>query len=316
MRGLLKTKSPGTQLLIVISIALVGFFIISILGTIILAGISGMSIFQLGDTEKWDFNDPRTVSIIRGMQVIQFVSLFLVPTIICSWLFSTNTRQYLGLKPPSHAAYYIIGVLVMIVALPFVNGLGELNRHIQFPVGIETWMKEKEVEATRMIQALLQQHTVKDLILNILCIAGLAAVGEELLFRGLLQRLFIKIFKSPWLGIIVAAFLFSAMHLQFYGFLPRFVLGILLGVIYWYSGSLWVAMLAHFIYDAALIVLAYFNPEMIKDESTVELSNLAVLAVVSLGLIILLVSWMKKRSSVSYYRVYADDSVPVKDHPF
>ena len=114
--------------------------------------------------------------------------------------------------------------------------------------------------------------------------------------------LFIKIFKSPWAGIIAAAFLFPAMHLQFYGFLPRFVLGILLGLIYWYSGSLWAAMIAHFVYDASLIILTYFNPEMLNDETSVKLSNTAFLAAVSFIIGSLAIGWMKRRSDGNVQR--------------
>ena len=104
--------------------------------------------------------------------------------------------------------------------------------------------------------------------------------------------------------------------MQFYGFLPRFVLGILLGVVYWYSGSLWVAILAHFVYDAVLIIAAYFNPNMLNEENSVKLSSMALVATISLTLITLLVGWMKKQSRVTYNEVYADDAIPVKDHPF
>lgn len=315
MRGLLKEKSPGTQLVLAISIALVSFFIIGLIGTMVLAKISGMNLMEMKDPDKWDINDPKVISVIRGMQVIQFFSLFVIPTWICSRLFSNNSKEYLGLKKPLYPPYFFIGILAMVLALPMVTWLGELNRNIRFPGELENWFRAKEESAARMIQALLQLQSVKDLVLNIICIAGLAAIGEELLFRGLLQRLFIKIFKNHWVGIIVAATLFSAMHLQFYGFFPRLALGILLGVIYWYSGSLWVVILAHFMYDAALIILAYFNPQMIKDETSVELTNLTLLATVSFVLVILLVSWMKKKSPVTFETVYADDP-PVKDHPF
>ena len=211
--------------------------------------------------------------------------------------------------------YFVVAAGILLLSLPLVSFLGELNRNVQFPAGIANWMKAQEDEAAKTIKALLSKHTIKDLILNIVCIAGLAAVGEELLFRGVAQRLLIKWFKSPWAGIIIAAFLFSAMHVQFYGFLPRFVLGILLGVIYWYSGSLWTAMLAHFIYDAALIVLVYFNPESLNDENTLNLSNIALGAAISFALVVFLVIWMKKKSTVTYTNVYAGDK-QVKDHPF
>ena len=315
MKGLLKAKAPGTQFLILISIALASFFLIGILGTVVLSKISGMDLETMSDSSKWDYNSPTLITVIRGMQIIQFVSLFLIPTFICAWLFSTDSKKYLGLKKPSNMAYFVVAAGILLLSLPLVSFLGELNRNVQFPAGIANWMKAQEDEAAKTIKALLSKHTIKDLILNIVCIAGLAAVGEELLFRGVAQRLLIKWFKSPWAGIIIAAFLFSAMHVQFYGFLPRFVLGILLGVIYWYSGSLWTAMLAHFIYDAALIVLVYFNPESLNDENTLNLSNIALGAAISFALVVFLVIWMKKKSTVTYTNVYAGDK-QVKDHPF
>ncbi len=317
MRGLLKAKTAGIQLLILISIALVSlFFIGGIIGPLILSAITGVRVTEFLDTAKLDFNRPGIITYIRGLQVFQFIGLFMIPAFLGAWLFSTDSKKYLGFKKPSNTFYFLAAVAVMVLALPLVNWLGELNRNIQFPAGIEKWMKKSEEEAARTVQALLSRHTVKDLIINIVCIAGLAAVGEELLFRGIAQRLFIKIFKSPWVGIIIAAFLFSAMHLQFYGFLPRFVLGILLGVIYWYSGSLWTAIVAHFIYDAALITLVYFNPSMINEETPVKMNNIALMAAISFIIVALIVGWMKKRSAITYEEVYADDAIPVKDHPF
>ena len=316
MKGLLKSKSPGTQFLILISIALASFFIFGLLGTVLLSKITGISLDSMSDSSKWNYNDGRLAMLIRGMQIIQFITLFLIPTFLCAWFFSTDSKKYLGLKMPSNLTYFLVGSAVMILAIPAVNFLGELNRNVQFPTGLEKWLKTQEADAGKTIKALLSKHSIKDLVLNIICIAGLAAIGEELLFRGIAQRLLIKLFKSPWAGIIISAFIFSAMHMQFYGFLPRFVLGILLGVVYWYSGSLWTAILAHFVYDAVLIVAAYFNPEMLNEENSVKLASMALVATISLTLITLLVAWMKKQSKVSYNEVYAEDAIQVKDHPF
>ncbi|MBP8244854.1 MAG: CPBP family intramembrane metalloprotease, partial [Chitinophagaceae bacterium] len=253
----MKTKSASNQFLILISVVLVCFFVLGIVGTIILSSVSGIGLKEMADPSKLDLTKPVYINMLRGMQAIQFVSLFVAPTFICTWLFSRENKKYLGLKAASHPGYIIAGVGVMLIAIPFTGWLGELNRNIPFPEGMASWMHEQEVDAARTIQALLSRHTLSDLLLNLLCVAGFAAVGEELLFRGMVQRLLIKMFKNPFIGILVSAALFSAMHMQFYGFFPRLALGILLGLIYWYSGSLWVAMLAHFIYDAVLIILAY-----------------------------------------------------------
>lgn len=309
MKGLFKHKPAGNQLLLMVCFALVGVFIIgSLMGTIVLSAITGIKTTELLDFSKLDYNRPGVITYIRGLQVFQFLGLFLVPSLLCAWLFSTNSKKYLGLRAPKGETFWIIGMLVMILAIPFVQWLGEINRSIHFPGAIEGWMKEKENGANKTVMALLSRRTVQDLVLNIICIAGLAAVGEELLFRGVAQRLFIKLFKRAWPGIIITAFLFSALHLQFYGFFPRFVLGILLGVIYWYSGSLWTAILAHFVYDALLITVAYFYPSMVNEENTVKMSSIALTAAFSFILVALAVNWMIKHSQTSYADHFEEDN--------
>lgn len=316
MRGFMKTKSALNQFLILISVVLVSFFVVGLIGTFILSAVTGIGISEMADLSKMDFTKASNVNFLRGMQGVQFVSLFLIPTIFCTWLFSTEPKKYLGLKPPSNTGFIVAGLGVMLIAIPFTGWLGELNRNIPFPDEMAGWMKEKEADAARTIQALLSRHTIQDLLLNILSIAVFAAVGEELLFRGMVQRLLIKMFKSPWAGILISAALFSAMHMQFYGFFPRFALGILLGLIYWYSGSLWVAILAHFVYDAVLIILAYNNPQMIEAENSMPMSNLVLAGSISLLLVFVLVSWMRKKSVTRFNLVYAGDESPVKNHPF
>lgn len=316
MQGFLKTKPAFNQFLILISVVLVSFFVLGLIGTLVLSSVTGIGISEMSDMSKMDFTKPGAIHFLRGMQLVQFISLFIVPTLICTWLFSENRKRYLWLKHPVHPGFFIAGVGLMLIAIPFTNWLGQLNQNIPFPAGMEKWMKAQEDEAAKTIQALLSRQTVQDLLLNIFFIAGLAAVGEELLFRGMAQRLLIKMFKSPWAGIIISAAIFSAMHMQFFGFLPRFALGILLGAIYWYSGSLWVAILAHFIYDTVLIVLAWFYPEMLNDESKLPMNGLAMAGIISLVLVAILLIWMKKRTVTTYESVYAEDAVPVKDNPF
>jgi hypothetical protein len=152
--------------------------------------------------------------------------------------------------------------------------------------------------------------------MNLLFIAVFAGVGEELFFRGILQRIFIKMFKNPWAGIIVTAIIFSAIHLQFYGFIPRFILGVLLGMIYWYSGSIWPAIIAHFAYDAFAVVLIYFNPSLLdQNTTTFQMGNQVVMTLLSAIVVGLVIFQMKKRSTTNYETVYAPDKTE-DDNPF
>jgi len=316
MKGMLKGKPAGTQFVILISLAMVSLFFGMLIATTTMSALTGVKTSELLEPSKLDFTRSSVIDYMRGMQFFQFIFLFLIPSLVCARLFSTDTKKYLGLKAPGNLLYFGAGIVIMIVAIPLCGFLGELNRGIQFPPGIESWAKGHEEDAARQMEGLLSKHTITDLVLNLVCVAGFAAVGEELLFRGLAQRLLIRMFKSPWAGIIIASILFSAFHFQFYGFLPRLALGILLGAVYWYSGSLWTSILAHFVYDAFLIILIYIHPEKIHDEEALNFSNIALTATISFLLVAVLVMWMKKRSAATYETVYAGDGSPVKNHPF
>jgi membrane protease YdiL (CAAX protease family) len=227
--------------------------------------------------------------------------------------------QYLGLKKPGNAIYWVLGILIIVVAYPFVEYIAYLNQKIPVSSATERWMKGMEEDAARQIKAMLQNHTPAELFKNLVFIALFAGIGEELFFRGILQRMFIRLTKNPWVGIIVTAIIFSGIHFQFYGFFPRLLLGILLGAIYWYSGSLWVAILAHFLYDAAIIILVYYNPEMLHNaEATLikgQDTQLLIGALISLGVTLLILRQMQKKSMTNYDEIYNDD-FPKKEDNF
>jgi uncharacterized protein len=309
MQTYLKTKPVWVQLLLFIGMAFGLFVILTLIGTVILSKITGVGILEIKDIGKWNPNDPRMIHFIRGLLLIQFLGLFLIPSILFAYFSDPKPLKYLGLKQPNNHIYWILAIVIMFVAIPAVEYIGVLNQKMNFGADTQKWMKGMEEEAAKQIQFMLAKHTPAELITNLIFISLFAGVGEEIFFRGILQRLFIRAFKNPWMGIVFTAAIFSAFHFQFFGFFPRLALGIVLGAIYWYSGSLWAAIIAHFIYDGFIIVLVYFNPSMIKDpdQSIMNPNSLLPLAVISLGLTILLLRLMKKNSSVSYTEVYRED---------
>jgi membrane protease YdiL (CAAX protease family) len=145
-----------------------------------------------------------------------------------------------------------------VVAFMFVNSLLiTWNMNMQFPEfmsGFEEWARAKEDELGVLTNFLLQTETSFELALVFLVVAILPALGEELLFRGVVQNIFQGWIRNHHVAIWLAAFLFSAIHLQFYGFLPRMVLGALFGYIYWYSGNLWYPIVAHFVNNGFTIL--------------------------------------------------------------
>jgi hypothetical protein len=305
-----KKVHPLLQLLIFGGMAMGCFMIFGFIGTFVLAKAAGIDLMTLSDPDKWDYADPSLLTFLRGMLVVQFFALYIIPVFLFARFCDPKPTQYLGLTS-AKPLYIILGVAALIVALPFVDWTGTINQNlIPETTTIGKWMKASEESAAKQIGFMLKRNTVQDLFLNLVLVAVFAGIGEELLFRGVLQRLFIKLFKNPWAGILVTAFIFSAIHLQFYGFIPRFILGILLGLIYWYSGSLWPAIIAHFAYDAFAVVMIWFNPALADQESvTVSLGNKSIVAAISLALIIGIVILMKKRSTNSYQAVYARDDI-------
>jgi membrane protease YdiL (CAAX protease family) len=305
-----KKVHPLLQLLIFAGMAMGCFMIFGFIGTFVLAKAAGIDLMTLSDPDKWDYANPSLLTFLRGMLVVQFFALYIIPVFLFARFCDPKPTQYLGLTS-AKPLYIILGVAALIVALPFVDWTGTINQNlIPETTTIGKWMKASEESAAKQIGFMLKRNTVQDLFLNLVLVAVFAGIGEELLFRGVLQRLFIKLFKNPWAGILVTAFIFSAIHLQFYGFIPRFILGILLGLIYWYSGSLWPAIIAHFAYDAFAVVMIWFNPALADQESvTVSLGNKSIVAAISLALIIGIVILMKKRSTNSYQAVYARDDI-------
>jgi hypothetical protein len=131
--------------------------------------------------------------------------------------------------------------------------------------GLENWMRESEDKAAKLTEKFLEINSGWDLFLSVVMIALLPAIGEELIFRGVLQRIFSEWSKNIHVGIWSSAILFSAMHLQFYGFIPRMLLGVMLGYLLAWSGTLWLPIIAHFINNAAAVILTYmFKQQMIS----------------------------------------------------
>jgi uncharacterized protein len=317
MQTYLKTKPVWMQMLLFLGMAFGLFLIATLIGVQVLSKITGIDIAQLQNSENLDLANPKMITFIRGMILLQFLFLFVVPSLLFAYFSDPEPARYLGLKMPTSALYWIFGVLIIAVAYPCVEYLAYMNQKIPVGESAERWMKGMEEEAARQIKFMLQERTPMELVKNLVFIALFAGVGEELLFRGILQRMFIRATQNPWAGIILTAAIFSGVHFQFYGFFPRLFLGILLGAIYWYSGSLWVSILAHFLYDAFVVVVVYSRPTILEDPnaSLLGLSGIPLLlaALISLALTYVILQQMQKRSVTSYEAIYSDDFPKQKD---
>jgi membrane protease YdiL (CAAX protease family) len=242
-------------------IACFGIFFLA--GMLFAIPLFGISLSKL-TTAIANPEDPGAIRLLGYFQVIQSIGLFIIPPLLAGFFFHGNTLSYLKLDQPPSWKMYLLTLAVMICSLPFINMLVTFNESMTLPASMkamEDWMKATEQEAARLTEAFMHMPTWSAFLFNILLIAVLPALGEELVFRGMLQRLFSAWLRNPHAAILLASVLFSAMHLQFYGFLPRMALGLILGYLFYFSGSLWVPILAHFIQNGTVVLVTWLGQQ-------------------------------------------------------
>lgn len=201
-----------------------------------------------------------------GMKIAQGLSsvmMFVVPPIV--YYFITRKEHQmkdLGFREVVRPWWLLfIGVAVMFVSLPVTNQLTAWNEGMSFGstfAKLEEYMKTLEETAQIATEKMLNVSTFGGLLLNLLIIALIPAVGEEMTFRGVLQQSLTQK-MNPHVAIILSAAIFSFIHFQFYGFLPRMFLGILLGYMFYITNSLWISILMHFANNGTAVVLYYLN---------------------------------------------------------
>lgn len=224
----------------------------------------------------WCNSAPTDIVSLKWQQLCQSLLIFALPAIV--FRHTVMMRATADIGWPRHARIWIAALLLMPCAIPAINLTKWLNDMMVLPAcmsAIEQAMLQMEQQAEALTTAFLDVADVQGLMLNLLALAFVPAIAEELFFRGALQRL-IAGTCGAHLAIWTAAFVFSAIHFQFYGFVPRLLLGAALGYLYWYSGSLWPSIVAHFVNNALTVILAFaaarikmpIDIEVIGSEST------------------------------------------------
>jgi hypothetical protein len=200
---------------------------------------------------------------MRLAQGFSSIMMFVVPPIVFYYLTRKEDQlEALGLRSPAEPTWIIlIGVVLMFVSLPVTNQLARWNENTSLFSTfekLEDYLRELEDMAAATTERMLNVKTFGGLLLNLLVIALIPAIGEELTFRGVLQQGLARK-MNPHLAIVISAAIFSFIHFQFFGFLPRMFLGLLLGYMFYITGSLWTSILMHFVNNATAVVVYYLN---------------------------------------------------------
>ena len=258
MNPLFTNTSAGFKLFIFLFLVLFGALIGMLSGLVGVVIIYQLPLDQVSMGLEGEFG----LNIGRILQISGQIGLFILPPIAYAFLINKQPFQELGYSSLKSVRVLLAGVAIMYFGLPLIHFLSELNLQIKLSdsfSALESWMLLKEEEAALLSERFLSVDTVSGLLINLFMIALLPALGEEMVFRGILQPLFVRLAKNVHLGIFIAALLFGVMHLQFYGLLPRVMLGLFLGYFYYYSGSLWVPVLMHFLNNGTAVAVYYLN---------------------------------------------------------
>ena len=241
-------------------------------------------------------------NLMRLSQGITSALMFIVPPIVF-YLITRRVKpmQNLGFKSVRPSWLLFIGILLMFISLPITNQLTEWNEsmHLGLPK-LETWLQNLEKAATEVTERMLRVNTFGGLLFNLLIIALIPAIGEELTFRGVLQQALVKGCKNVHVGILLSAVIFSFIHFQFYGFLPRMFLGILLGYMFYVTGSLWMSILMHFVNNGTVVVIYYLNNKGIINVDVEHFGSVEsiglIIASVAVTMVLVVWSWRKAKS--------------------
>ncbi len=239
----------------------------------------------------------RTVLLIGS--VMQNLMAFILPAVIVAWLSKPSApMRYLGATTAVSWKWIAAAVVLFILMLPALNQIIFWNAHFTFPSsmsGIETTMREWEQNAAEMTEVILAGNSWSTLISGVLIVGVITGIAEETFFRAGLQKAFTSAGVNPHIAVWGAAFIFSAVHFQFFGFIPRLLLGAMFGYLYYYSGSLWTAAFVHALNNSIVVVCSWLsargagavNPEQIGVSST-GISWLFVLSCLATTLFIIL----------------------------
>ena len=273
---IIKKTTKFERLFILLALIIIGL----ILGTVI--GFAYVFITK---------SNPQDLNALRFMQISSQLFTFVFPPIAYAFLVKEKPVNALGLKN-AKILWFLIGTAMIFAIMPLNSILAEWNAGLKLPESLsalEQMIKDMQESATAMIEKFVSVDTIGGLILNLFMIAGLAAIGEELLFRSIIQTSLIKICKNAHVGILIASAIFSFIHLEFYGFVPRLILGMLLGYMFYFSGSIWIPMLMHFLNNGTVVLIYFLNNKGITniDVDTFGQTSIPILIVSIVVMIVL-----------------------------
>jgi membrane protease YdiL (CAAX protease family) len=249
--------SPLSQLAVLLMLAGVCF---------IIGGIATVYIGSLALNMPFGkvLADPQLIianaSAARLSQFAGTFFMFALPVLVFAYIVDKKRPfGFIGFNITLSGKQVFYTVLIFMAALMVSGALGMLNSMIPIPLKMEQYVKGMEAEYMKETTAMITLSDTKGYIISMIMLALLPALFEEIFFRGCLQKIMITLTRNPFAGILITSILFSAIHMSYYGFLPRIFLGLTLGYLVYYSKNLWPAVLLHFLYNGFTVTMGFIG---------------------------------------------------------
>jgi uncharacterized protein len=214
-------------------------------------------------------SSPKLIAAAQLVQTISSLFSFLGSALLFAYLAHPKPFQYVGLRKVVDKKQFIIVLVLMLSIIPLLTQIGSWLQLL--PLGKEALANQKQT--SDMMSALLRMDSLPSLFIHLFIFALLPAVGEELLFRGVALRMLFNYKPNIHFAVIFSAIFFALMHAQVFNLLPIMLAGILLGYIYYLSGSIWLGIFAHFVYNGVQVVAVYLSDNKIISEQAANQEN-------------------------------------------
>lgn len=254
--------NPLAKLMVFVGMVIMHIFFFTLGGMLVGGGIWGSAYMQ-DQTLLNDLSNPTTVHYLKFIQVFAQVGM-LMGTLLFVYLAYTHINTYMGIKIVPATPLAIAGIAIILVSFPLLNFLTNINEQIHLPASmqhLELWFKQQEDANNVLIDAFLNVQSLWGMLLNILFIALFTAIVEEFAFRGVLQNLLHELFRNRHIAVAVTALAFAFIHFQFYKLMPMLMLAFVLGYLYSWTGSIWLSVIVHFVYNATTILVVYLQKQ-------------------------------------------------------
>lgn len=248
-----KGISYASAFFILIGLWIAGFIAGSVVSIPIWILMTGKGLMSMSD----ELLNPENVNAVRVIQLVSTAVTFFLPAVFTAYIINRRPAAFLGFTMRFNYKQLLLALVIMFAAAATAAALATLNKWIPIPDNAAAYFKKLEDNYSAQVEVITRMKTLGDYAISVLMIALLPALFEETFFRGGMQNLLTRFSNKPWVAILITSLIFSAIHLSYYGFLPRLCLGVVLGLIYYYSRSLWLSIAAHFFNNAIAVTQMY-----------------------------------------------------------